>query len=498
MSATGTDGPAGPQSTADERDRRDERDGRDRRDVGEERGWQGEGGGEGDGDGDGSAGGGRDGGVWQAVARGPRRFLFSSWPWRALGYLLTGGVLGVGWIFLTAFLVTAGVLLLPAGIGVLALLSIPVSAAGLASLERARLRWLDPRAAPSPHGDGQDGGPAPRGRLKWVRALWRRAKSPASWWEFGFALLNAVLALVDLAAVVLGVALVISQPFALMIVLDGDRVVYGESITLTTPQQVLPWLLLTPVFAVVAAYALAGIAGARAALTRAVLVGPRRERELDERLTEVTASRARLADAFEGERRRIERDLHDGAQQRLTGLIMTLGLAKLDADPALVARAQDEARAVLGELRDLVHGIHPSVLTDRGLGEAVESLAERSPLPVEVDVDVGVRPSEAVEIAAYFSVAEALTNVAKHSGASRASVTVRRVAARSGGARGGSVRGGGLLVIEVRDDGRGGADPALGTGLTGLADRLAVHEGRLSLSSPAGGPTVVRMELPSA
>lgn len=422
------------------------------------------------------------GGVWQGMARGPRGFLFSSWPWRASGYLLAGGVLGVGWLFLTAFLITAGVLLLPFGVGALALLAIPVSAAGLAGLERRRLRWLDPRAAPSPHGEGPGGGPEARGRLRWLRALWRRAKSPASWWEFGFALLNAVLAVVDLAAVVLGAALVLSQPFALFIVLDGDQVVYGEGITLTTPQHVLPWLLLTPVCALFTAYVLAGIAGARAALARAVLVGPRRERELDERLTEVTASRARLADAFEVERRRIERDLHDGAQQRLTGLIMTLGLARLDADPALVARAQDEARAVLGELRDLVHGIHPSVLTDRGLGEAVQSLAEGSPVPVDVDVRLGSwRPPEAVEIAAYFSIAEALTNAAKHSGATRASVTVW---------------GGSVLVAEVRDDGGGGADPALGTGLTGLADRLAVHEGRLRLSSPAGGPTVVRMELP--
>ncbi|MEU2720373.1 sensor histidine kinase [Streptomyces smyrnaeus] len=427
------------------------------------------------------------GGVWQALASGPAGFLGSLWPVRAMGYLLAGGVLGLGWLFLAVGLVVVGILLLPTGVGVIALLCVPASAAGLAGLERRRLRWLDPREAPSPHqngyapGEDETGGNAARRAL---RRLWRRARTPATWVEFGFALPNAVLSVLDLLVVVLGLGLVASQPFALLTVLGGDQVMYGEGIVLTEPVQVLPWLLLTPVFAALACYTFAGLAGMRAALARAALVGPRREKELDARLTEVTASRARLADAFEVERRRIERDLHDGAQQRLTGLIMTLGLAKLDADPALVAKAQDEARAVLAELRDLVHGIQPSVLTDRGLGAALEALAERSPVPVRVDERLGsLRPAEALEIAAYFAASEALTNVAKHSGAAHATVTVR---------------GGRTLTVEVRDDGRGGADPERGTGLTGLADRLAVHGGRLRLSSPPGGPTVVRMELPWA
>ncbi|WP_307808434.1 sensor histidine kinase, partial [Streptomyces oryzae] len=425
------------------------------------------------------------GGVWQALAGGPWRFLGSVWPLRALGYLLAGGVLGLGWLFLAVGLVVLGVLLLPTGIGVVALLCVPASAAGLAGLERRRLRWLDPRDAPSPHrGESaalpdDSGGSAAR---RVLRRLWRRTKSSATWVEFGFAVPNALLSVLDLLVALLGLGLVASQPFALFTVLGGDRVMYGEGLVLTEPQQVLPWLLLTPVFAALACYLFAGLAGMRAALARAVLVGTRREKELDARLTEVTASRARLADAFEVERRRIERDLHDGAQQRLTGLIMTLGLAKLDADPALVAKAQDEARAVLAELRDLVRGIHPSVLTDRGLAAAIEALAERSPVPVRVESRLGTRrPAEALEVAAYFAVTEALTNVAKHSGASHATV---------------AIRGGQSLTVEVRDDGRGGADPDRGTGLTGLADRLAVHGGRLRLSSPPGGPTVVRMELP--
>lgn len=433
-------------------------------------------------------------GVWQAMARGPVRLLLSSWPWRAFGYLVAGGVLGVGWLCLAAALLTVGVLLAPVGVGVLALLCVPTSAAGLVGLERRRLRWLDARrpTAPDAHGapaPDARGTPAPDARGTpapgLLRRSWRRAGSPRTWLEFGYALFNAVLAAVDLAVVVLAGALVASQPFAVVTVLGGDQVMYGEGIVLDTPGEVLPWLLLTPVLAVVAAYLLTVAAGARAALARAVLVRPRREEELGARLTEVTASRARLAGAFEAERRRIERDLHDGAQQRITGLIMTLGLAKLDADPALISRAQDEARAVLTELRDLVHGIHPSVLTDRGLSEAVESLAERSPVAVEVDMRLDRRPPEAVESAAYFAVAEALTNVAKHSGATRAAVTAARDAS-------------GLLTVEIRDDGHGGADPGRGSGLTGLADRMAVHNGRLRLSSPPGGPTVLRLELPCA
>ncbi|MDI6408618.1 sensor domain-containing protein [Streptomyces albus] len=433
-------------------------------------------------------GAGSGGGIWQALARGPRYFLCSGWPLRALVHLLAGGVFGLGWLFLACGLMVAGVLLLPAGVGVLALLCVPASAAGLAGLERRRLRRLDPRAAPSAHrgDDGPADGRVPGGPVRRaLRGLWRRAKSPATWVEFGFALPNALLAALDLLVAVVAVFAVVSQPLALLLVAQGDRVMYGPHIVLTRPAQVLPWLLLTPVLAVLAAYVCAVLAGARAALVRALLVGPRREKELDARLTEVTASRARLADAYETERRRIERDLHDGVQQRLTGLIMTLGLARLDGDTALVARAQDEARAVLAELRDLVHGMHPSVLTDRGLGAAIEALAERAPLPVRVDVRLQARrPAEPVEAAAYFAVAEALANVAKHSGAAQAAVS--------------AARAGTELVVEVRDDGRGGADPGRGTGLTGLADRLAVHGGRLRLSSPAGGPTVVRMELPFA
>ncbi|MEU7899832.1 histidine kinase [Nonomuraea sp. NPDC049152] len=201
------------------------------------------------------------------------------------------------------------------------------------------------------------------------------------------------------------------------------------------------------------------------------------------RLEEIVASRARLVDAFEAERRRIERDLHDGAQQRLVALSMRLGLAKLDlpeGSPAAeqVARAHEEAKQALAELRELIRGVHPRVLTDRGLAAAIREVASRSPIPVEVEADLERLP-EPIEATAYFVVAEALANVARHSQA-----TTVLIRARDG------------LVMEISDDGVGGADPAKGTGLTGLADRLAVVGGRLSVFSPAGGPTTMRVEIP--
>jgi signal transduction histidine kinase len=187
------------------------------------------------------------------------------------------------------------------------------------------------------------------------------------------------------------------------------------------------------------------------------------------------------------ERRRIERDLHDGAQQRLVALAMDLGMAreKLASQPeaarALIDEAHDGAKRALAELRNLARGIHPAVLTDRGLDAAISALAARSPVPVEVDVQLHGRPPAAVESTAYFVVAEALANVAKHAAATHAEVRV--------------IRKDEWLLVEVCDDSVGGADPA-GGGLAGLADRVAAVDGRLAVASPQGGPTVVRAELP--
>ncbi|CAM5551984.1 sensor histidine kinase [Streptomyces abikoensis] len=226
---------------------------------------------------------------------------------------------------------------------------------------------------------------------------------------------------------------------------------------------------------------------ARAAARR---LGPSRAEELERRVEEVTESRAGVLDAADAERRRIERDLHDGAQQRLVSMAVNLGLAKVtltglpDDARKVIDEAHREAKEAIAELSNLVRGLHPAVLEDRGLDAALSGIAERTPLPVGLTVDLPVRPAPAVEAVAYFVVSEALANVVKHARASRADV---RVETR-----------GGILLVVVTDDGVGGAAPAGGTGLAGLAKRVASVDGTFSISSPAGGPTVVTVELPCA
>jgi signal transduction histidine kinase len=212
--------------------------------------------------------------------------------------------------------------------------------------------------------------------------------------------------------------------------------------------------------------------------------------ELRAKVEELRASRARIVAAGYDERRRVERDLHDGAQQRLMAVNMTLRLArgKLDSEPALSAELLDEAMRELseatGELRELARGIHPAVLTDRGLAAALSGLAGRSPVPVEVVETPAERLPVAVESATYFVIAEALTNVARYARADSAAVRVARVD--------------GAVEIEVRDDGVGGANPAAGTGLRGLGDRVSALDGEFAVSSPAGGGTTVRARIPLA
>ena len=212
--------------------------------------------------------------------------------------------------------------------------------------------------------------------------------------------------------------------------------------------------------------------------------------ELHARLEELAASRARIVAAGDVERRRLERNLHDGAQQRLVTLALSLrlALAKLDSDPAaaraVLADAGEELALALAELRELARGLHPAVLTDHGLRAAVEMLAGRAPVPVEIADIPDERLPEPVEAAAYYLIAEALTNVAKYA---RASAVLVRVAASDAG-----------VSVEVSDDGVGGADPAAGSGLRGLADRVEALGGSLDVVSPAGAGTSLRAEIPAA
>jgi signal transduction histidine kinase len=219
---------------------------------------------------------------------------------------------------------------------------------------------------------------------------------------------------------------------------------------------------------------------------RLLAAGP--DVDLSLRVAELTATRAAALDAHATELRRIERSLHDGAQNRLVSVAVLLGAARrmVPRDPAgadeLLERAQSAAEMALAELRTVARGILPPVLADRGLAGALSGLAADCAVPCRIDVDVPERCAASVEATAYFVVAEALTNIAKHSGAGHATVTAR-----------GS---GGRLVLSVEDDGRGGADAEGGSGLTGIRRRIAAHDGSLTLTSPPGGPTVLTVDLP--
>ncbi|MBG0831236.1 sensor domain-containing protein [Planomonospora sp. ID67723] len=384
-------------------------------------------------------------------------FLRSSWPWRSLAYLLSGALFGIVTFTLIDIAILFGI---PAAVA-LGMLTIAGGGLVIGRFERWRLRLVDTAPVPDPHG----GSPEP-GLRAWLRV---RLGEQSTWREFGYTLASLLaLGWIDLGVLVLAGGL--------------------PGMLLTAPLQPgspLPLgLLLAVVGAVllpVTAYPVAAWAGARALLTRVILV-PR-----DAELIEVVRSRARLVDAFELERRRIERDLHDGAQQRLVALTLSLGMARLDLEPGSpaagrVAEAHEQALLALAELRELIRGVHPKVLTDLGLADAALDVAGRSPVPAEVDIVLPVRLPGPAEAAAYFVITEALANVARHSRASRCRIRGHLA--------------GETFVMEIADDGAGGADPAAGTGLAGLADRVAAVGGRMSLSSPAGGPTLLRVEIP--
>ena len=406
----------------------------------------------------------------------------SAQTWLATIHLLANLPVGLVMFVPIVVGVTLGLGLIP-----LFLLGIPVLwlTLGLAELfarfERGRFavtlgeRIADPRL---PRADGEP----------WLRWRRRRAMSAASWRAVGYGVLLMPVGTVTFALTTVlwsGSLTLLTLPAYNWALPNGGAdlgpfTVRGVVATVLVGLAGLVLLWVTP-------YVLRGIAAVHAAAAQAIL-GPLTARRMAARVGQLEESRARVVDSAEAERRRIERDLHDGAQQRLVALAMNLGRARsrYDEDPeaarALLDEAHTEAKQALVELRDLARGIHPAVLEDRGLDAALSGLAGRSPVPVTVEVDVGARPSRTIEAIAYFVVAEALTNVAKHARASRASVVVRRLDGR--------------LRIVVTDDGSGGADPAQGSGLAGLADRVSGVDGRLSVHSPAGGPTVLTVELP--
>lgn len=453
----------------------------------------------------------------RALPRALSRRLLGGRPLRAALYLLTSVPLGVATLVALLLLAVVGSALTVLVIGVPLLLTLVLAGIPLAALERRRLRLIDPVPLLDPHRE-----PPEPGLTSWLRT---RLQERCTWRELAYALLFAFV-LWPLEALAVGSVLLvcgglIGTPVMMAAGGDGEARVLKLWLADSWPEAftvLLAGVVLLPLLT----WPLGVVARGRAVLTRALLSPP--DSALDSRIAELDRSRTRLVDAFEAERRRIERDLHDGAQQRLVALSMTLGLARLErpAEPlaGLLDRAHEEASVALVEIRELIHGIHPHILTDRGLAAAVEDLADRSPVPVEVLMAVPDRLPEPVETAVYFAVSEALTNVAKHSGASRVTVTgvtgttdVTDVtgATRATGAT--SATGRRWLTVEVEDDGHGGArlggtadaeddgggsgsGRGGGTGLQGVADRLSVLGGTLLLSSPPGGPTVFRLEVP--
>ncbi|MFC6879833.1 MULTISPECIES: sensor histidine kinase [Actinomadura] len=426
----------------------------------------------------------------ESVAR--RRFLISSWPWRSAGYLLTTAgpalaaavpfaVLALPWAAALSSRHGFGARTVFAALGALLVAGLgPLVALPLAGVERRRLRLVDTRPVTSGHVPAS-------GAARWLRVRYGEA---ATWRELGYACLLLAAAPVLYGAFFMIALFVVGLAASPLLAGNGSGRA-GEPLALgpvkiDSVAEALPYGAAGLVLLAALPYAAALLAGAHAALARALLGRGSGER-LRAELVEVSRSRARLVDAFEAERRRIERDLHDGAQQRLVSLTLKLGLVRVELPPGSeagrdVADAHEEAKLLMTELRELIRGIHPRVLTDRGLPAALAELADRSPVPVTVRADLPERLPPHEEGTAYFVAAEALANVAKHSRATRAALT--------------AATRGRTLVLEVEDDGRGGADPGRGTGLTGLADRVAVIGGRMLLSSPAGGPTLLRVEIP--
>jgi signal transduction histidine kinase len=433
-----------------------------------------------------------------------RRLLVSGWPWRSAGYLLTTlpvalaalAALAIPWLVLSARLMAgddqAGMIVVLALIGVALIAALgPLIAAPLADVERRRLRMVDTRpAAPA--------APERRAATAAGPGSWPLARyaDPATWREVGYVCLLATvapaLAVAALAAPLL-TGVFVASPFLVMAQGPGSAPVTLAFEQASTVGQTVPYLIVGVLMLPVVPYLLTLVAGGYAAGARRLLLGGPGE-QLRAELVEVSRSRARLADAFEAERRRIERDLHDGAQQRLVSLTLQLGLARIDVPPGspaarAVGAAHEQAKLLMAELRELIHGICPQVLSDLGLAAALGELADQSPIPVAVHAHLASRMPSQIESTAYFVAAEALTNITKHSGATSASVTARQHDGR--------------LTLEISDNGRGGAGPRKGegaggggTGLTGLADRVAVTGGRMLLSSPDGGPTLLRVELP--
>jgi len=418
--------------------------------------------------------------------------------WAAPVAWLRGRVTACGrGVVLGALGLAEAVLMVPAVFAAVFLAPVPgigSAARQLADLTRRQCgEWCGVPIAspyrPAPAGEGEYGTLTFRQRRRWIMT------DPATWRDLAWFLVNpwlgAVLAGGSAAAIVYGIF--------------GMALPHGSTQLAGVISHPLPGVLLAVGGFVAAPWLLRGYGEfARS------LLGPTQHAELAQRVSHLAQTRSDTIDAGAAEIRRIERDLHDGAQARLVAMGMTLDAAGLliDTNPAaaqaLLTEARDSSVRALADLRDLVRGIHPPVLADRGLADAVRALALDSPLQVSVTNELAGRLPAPVESAAYFTVSELLANAAKHAEAGRVWIDIRFDGRPPGGMASGDEmpRGGneisGMLRVGVTDDGRGGADPAVGTGLQGIERRLATFDGVLAVSSPPGGPTVVNMEIPCA
>jgi signal transduction histidine kinase len=396
-------------------------------------------------------------------------------------YLVTGLPMGILAFTLSVTGWTTGLALLITLLGIPVLIVTALALRGLSHVERARAQLVVDEPLAVRYKEPEKPG------------VWARFKSilsdPQNWRDLGWALLLMPVGIAGFTIAVASIGTVLGLVFAPAWTWSLWHSSDPPDLGLFHITNIWTAFAATGIGIAAAPLGLAlvrGSAAATGALAQALLA-PRTE-VLEERVEVLQATRAGAVDAAAAELERIERDLHDGAQARLVSIAMHLGLAqqKLDSDPdearQLLADAREGAGAALVELRDLARGIRPALLAERGLPEAVRAFAARSPVPASVTADVGdERLPEPVESAAYFVVAEALANVAKHAGARRATVSLAR-------------RGDSLEVLVV-DDGHGGANPD-GGGLKGLRARVEALDGTLGVASPAGGPTMLRVELP--
>ncbi|MFT2015677.1 sensor histidine kinase [Streptomyces sp. 796.1] len=414
---------------------------------------------------------------------------FEARTWRELGYLFLNLPIALASFTYAVTMISLGVGLLITFLGVPLLALTLAGVRGLGAVERARARVLlrHDVAAPTPvRIKGEKGGP-----LAWMGAM---LKNGDSWRQMLYAVLLlpwALFSFVTAVVVTVNGWGLLTYPlwhwvFPRHMDEPGIKLWGGENsgFYLDTPFELALTCAFGATIVLIGPWLIRGMTY----VDRLMISGLLGPSQLASRVTELETDRGVVVDTAAADLRRIERDLHDGAQARLVALAMDLGLAKekLTEDPEAAAKMVDEAhgevKIALQELRDLARGIHPAILTDRGLGPALSALAARCTVPVKVLVDVDQRPAPAIEGIAYFTVSELLQNVSKHSQARNASVDVWRVENR--------------LMLQVSDDGRGGADASTGSGLAGLAERLDAVDGLLVVHSPVGGPTSITAELP--